>query len=169
MLFGVLTIDCGGSVFVFVDHYEEERSGCFAFIVLRISCYCICSLTLTVSWVGLRCVCLWHFLIIITYILIYEAVYVKGASAFVPEITVCCQMRYRLEELLEICAPVIKMNCTLLFINKLGNIVSTPMGLVTDSGISTFVSTVLPLHWTFNRQKYQSRWNFVWPAFISEY
>ena len=57
MLIGALTIDCGDSVFVFVVHYEEERSGCFAFIVFRISCYCICSLTLSRSAVGWSSVC----------------------------------------------------------------------------------------------------------------
>ena len=31
---------------------EEERFGCFAFIVLRMSCYCICSVTLPNGAVG---------------------------------------------------------------------------------------------------------------------
>ena len=38
--------------FWFCNHLEEEeRAGCFAFIVLRMSCY-----FLMVPWVGLRCV-----------------------------------------------------------------------------------------------------------------
>ena len=44
--------------FEFCNHLEEEESaGCFAFVVLRMSCYCKCSVTLlTVPWVGLQCV-----------------------------------------------------------------------------------------------------------------
>ena len=35
----------------------EESAGCFAFIVLRMSCYCKCYVAfLTVPWVGLQCV-----------------------------------------------------------------------------------------------------------------
>ena len=61
MLFGVLPIGCGGSVFVFfcccaflgvlsnfaiILKRKRERVGCFAFIILRMSCYCKCSVTL---------------------------------------------------------------------------------------------------------------------------
>ena len=36
---------------------KRERAGCVAFIVLRMSCYCKCSVTLPhVTWVGLQCV-----------------------------------------------------------------------------------------------------------------
>ena len=65
----MLLIGCGSSLIVFVllcitlcpfqfcNHLEEERrAGCFAFIVLRMSCYCKCSVTLPHGvWVGLRC------------------------------------------------------------------------------------------------------------------
>ena len=71
MLFGVLSIGCEGSVFAFVllcitlcpfykfcNHLEEEdRAGCFAFIVLRMSCYCKCSVTLPHGAVGWSAVC----------------------------------------------------------------------------------------------------------------
>ena len=66
----MLAIGCGGSVFVFVllciilspflfcNHLEEEkRAGCFAFIVLRMSCYCICSVTFPHDAVGWSAVC----------------------------------------------------------------------------------------------------------------
>ena len=59
LLFGVLLIGCGGSVFDFIllcitlcpfwfcNHLEEEeRAGCFVFIVLWAYCYCKCSVTL---------------------------------------------------------------------------------------------------------------------------
>ena len=36
---------------------EEERAGCFAFIVLRMSCYCICSVTHPHGAVGWSAVC----------------------------------------------------------------------------------------------------------------
>ena len=44
--------------FLVCNHLEEEeRAGCFAFIVLRMSCYCKCSVNLlVVPWIGLRCV-----------------------------------------------------------------------------------------------------------------
>ena len=70
LLFGVLPVCCGGSVFVFVllcitlcpfefcNHREEdERAGCFPFIVLRMSCYCKCSMTLPHGAVGWSAVC----------------------------------------------------------------------------------------------------------------
>ena len=42
--------------FYFCIHLEEEeRAGCFAFIVLRISCYCKCSVAFphyVVGWSG---------------------------------------------------------------------------------------------------------------------
>ena len=59
-----------GSVFLFVlvcitlrSSYfeEEERAGCFAFIVLRISCYCKCSVALphnVVGWSGVYVCCI---------------------------------------------------------------------------------------------------------------
>ena len=66
----MLPIGYGGSVFVFVllritlcpfqfcNHLEEEeRVGCFGFIVLRMSCYCLCSLTLFRGTVGWSAVC----------------------------------------------------------------------------------------------------------------
>ena len=50
-------------MFVFGMHYivsflvfnhleEEERAGCFAFVVIRMSCYCICSGVLHYGAVG---------------------------------------------------------------------------------------------------------------------
>ena len=61
----MLPISCRGYVFVFVllcitlcpfyfcNHLEEEeRAGCFAFIDLQMSCYCICSVTLPHGAVG---------------------------------------------------------------------------------------------------------------------
>ena len=44
--------------FLFCNHLEEEeRAGCFAFVVLRMSCYCICSVALPYGAVGcLQCV-----------------------------------------------------------------------------------------------------------------
>ena len=55
----------GGLVFVFIllcialcpfwfcnNLEEEERAGCFAFVVLRMSSYCMCSLTLPHGAVG---------------------------------------------------------------------------------------------------------------------
>ena len=66
----MLPIGCGGSVFVFVllcitlcpfwfcNHLEEEeRAGCFVFIVLRMPCYCKCSVTLSHGAVGWSAVC----------------------------------------------------------------------------------------------------------------
>ena len=44
--------------FKFCNHFEEEeRFGCFAFIVLRMSCYCKCSVTLPRGTVGWSAVC----------------------------------------------------------------------------------------------------------------
>ena len=51
------------------------------------------------------------------------------ASVFIPEMMVRCQLRYRLEESLQVRAPVIEMNWTLLVINKLRNVVATSGGL----------------------------------------
>ena len=61
---------CGGSViflcfgmhyfvsFVFCNHLEEEeRAGCFVFIVFPVSCYCICSMALPYGAVGWSAVC----------------------------------------------------------------------------------------------------------------
>ena len=65
----MLPIGCGGSLSLFYcaylcvissfyDHLEEKkRAGCFAFIVLRMSCYCKCSLTLPHGAVGWCAVC----------------------------------------------------------------------------------------------------------------
>ena len=46
------------SFLVFLNHLEEEeRAGCFAFIVFRMSCYCnVPWLFLTMPWAGLQCV-----------------------------------------------------------------------------------------------------------------
>ena len=42
----------------FYNHFgEEERAGCFAFIVLWMYCYCKCSLTLPHDAVGWFAVC----------------------------------------------------------------------------------------------------------------
>ena len=50
--------------FYFCAHLdEEERAGCFAFIVLRMSCYCICYVPIPQGAVGRS----WYFLIILTY------------------------------------------------------------------------------------------------------
>ena len=44
--------------FKFCNHLEEEeRAGCFAFIVLRRSCYCKCSVNLPHRAVGWSAVC----------------------------------------------------------------------------------------------------------------
>ena len=44
--------------FEFCYHLEEEESaGCFAFVVLRMSCYCKCSVTLPHGAVGWSTVC----------------------------------------------------------------------------------------------------------------
>ena len=49
----------------FCNHLkEEERVGCFAYIVSRMSCYCISSVALT------RGTAVWYFLIILTYYLL---------------------------------------------------------------------------------------------------
>ena len=52
----MLRIGCGGSLFAFVlfcfallcvlSSFEEESTGCFAFIVLPMSRYCKCSVTI---------------------------------------------------------------------------------------------------------------------------
>ena len=47
---------------------EEERAGCFAFIVFRMSCYCKCPVALPHGAVGWSAVCdCVFFLIILTY------------------------------------------------------------------------------------------------------
>ena len=44
--------------FLFCNHLEEEgRAGCFAFIVLRMFCYCKCSVTLPHRAVGWSALC----------------------------------------------------------------------------------------------------------------
>ena len=44
--------------FYFCNHLEEEeRTGCFAFIVLRMFCYCTCSVTPPHIAVGWSTVC----------------------------------------------------------------------------------------------------------------
>ena len=66
----MLPVGCGGSVSVFFSLYislcpfyfcnnleEEERAGCFAFIVLWMSCYHNCSVTLPHGAVGWSAVC----------------------------------------------------------------------------------------------------------------
>ena len=87
LLFDMLPIACVSSVFVFVllcialcpfwfcNHLEgEERAVCFA-IVLQMCCYYWCScvaaigilwLFLAMPWVGLRCVVVLYFLLILT-------------------------------------------------------------------------------------------------------
>ena len=44
--------------FLVCNHYEEEeRAGCLAFVVIRMSCYCICSVVLPYgAEIGLQCV-----------------------------------------------------------------------------------------------------------------
>ena len=59
---GVLCLSLFGmhnfvSFLVCNHHEEEERAGCFAFVVLRKSCYCICSVTLPYGAVGSSAVC----------------------------------------------------------------------------------------------------------------
>ena len=69
-MFNVLSFVYGGSVFFFVlvcitlcpfqfcNHLEEkERADCFSFIVLRMSCYCKCSVALPHVTVGGSAVC----------------------------------------------------------------------------------------------------------------
>ena len=70
LLFGVLPIVCGRSVFVFVllcitlcpfyfcNHLkEEEKAGCFAIIVLQVFGCCGCYVTLLHEAVGWYAVC----------------------------------------------------------------------------------------------------------------
>ena len=70
VMFNVLPIDCERSVFVFnllcITVYqfqfrnhlkEEEKSGCFAFIVLQMSGYCKCSVALPHGAIGWSVVC----------------------------------------------------------------------------------------------------------------
>ena len=70
LLFDVLPIVCGSSVFVFVllcitlcpfyfcNHLEEEkRTGCFAIIVLQMYYYCKCSVALPQGALGWSAVC----------------------------------------------------------------------------------------------------------------
>ena len=68
LLFGVLPIGCGGQCLSllcitlcfcwFCNHFEDlERVGCFAFIVLQMSCYCKCSVILPHGAVGWSVVC----------------------------------------------------------------------------------------------------------------
>ena len=57
---GVLCSSCFGvhyimSFLVFLD--EEERAGCFAFIVFQMSCYCKCPVPLPHDAVGWSAVC----------------------------------------------------------------------------------------------------------------
>ena len=53
--------------FKFFNHLdEEERAGCFVFIVFRMSCYCKCSVALPHGAVGR----LWYFQIMLTSLLI---------------------------------------------------------------------------------------------------
>ena len=40
-----------------LSSFEEERTGCFAFIVLPMSCYCKCSVTIPHSAVGWSAMC----------------------------------------------------------------------------------------------------------------
>ena len=56
------------SFLVFTYLEEEEKAGCFAFVVIRMSCYCLVPwFFLTVPWVGLQCVIVvFIFLIILT-------------------------------------------------------------------------------------------------------
>ena len=58
--------------FLVLHHLEEEeRAGCFAFIVLRISCCCKCSVTLPHGAMGWYAVCDYvFFLIKLTYFLL---------------------------------------------------------------------------------------------------
>ena len=76
---------------------EEERAGCFAFIVLWMSCYCKCSVSLPPGalWVGLRSVIvvfpdhthlLFQILNVFMIMKNHESVYVKhGKCIFVPQ------------------------------------------------------------------------------------
>ena len=45
------------SFLVFNHLEEEERAGCFAFVVIRMSCYCICSVVLPYGALGWSAVC----------------------------------------------------------------------------------------------------------------
>ena len=70
LLFYLPPIVCGGSMLVFVfvcitlcpfyfcNHLEEEeRAGCFGFIVFWMSCYCKCPIALPHGAVGWSAVC----------------------------------------------------------------------------------------------------------------
>ena len=46
---------------------EEERAGRFPFIVFQMFCYCKCFVALPHGIVGWSAVCLWYFLIILTF------------------------------------------------------------------------------------------------------
>ena len=59
---GVLCLSLFGmhyivSFLVFNHLEEEERAGCFAFVVIGMSCYCICSVVLPYGAVGSSAVC----------------------------------------------------------------------------------------------------------------
>ena len=43
--------------FVSIHLEEEEKAGCFAFIVLQMTCYCKCSMALPHGAVGWSAVC----------------------------------------------------------------------------------------------------------------
>ena len=78
---------------------EEERAGCFALIVLRMSCYCKCSVALlhTVPWVSLQCVIVvfpdyTHLLFFYHKTLIlYFSIFIEGCiqvNSFAPNINI---------------------------------------------------------------------------------
>ena len=59
LLVGVLCFLCFGMHYFvsFLVLQDEERTGRFAFVVSRMSCYCICLVALPmVTWVGLQSV-----------------------------------------------------------------------------------------------------------------
>ena len=52
------TMDIDQGSFLVLNHLEEEeRAGCFAILVLQMSCYCKCSVALPHSAVGWSAVC----------------------------------------------------------------------------------------------------------------
>ena len=90
-------IVCGGSVFVVVwnallyvhfnfsicNHIdEEERAGCFAFIVFRMSCYCKCTVALPYDAVGWSAVCDCCISYSLSYFLEYLSSQVNGATRY---------------------------------------------------------------------------------------
>ena len=70
---GVLCMCFCFGMHYFVNLEEEEKVGCFAFIVIQMCCCYKCSVTLPHGAVGWSAVCgVWYFLLILTYFFIQQ-------------------------------------------------------------------------------------------------